>query len=118
MKKWTVTVTPEFGDDIRNINSYISNTLLEPAVARNLIDRILKAVGELSEFPCRYPVYTKEPWKSRGLRKMTVGNYLVFYVTNEEAHIVIVLHAFYAGRHIEKCLEESVKLDTEAFLPQ
>ncbi len=105
MKKWTVTVTPEFGDDIRNIHSYISNTLLEPMIAKNLIDRVLRAVGELSEFPLRYPVYEKEPWKGRGLRKMPIGNYLVFYLASEDTHTVIVLHAFYAGRNIEKCLD-------------
>ena len=78
MKKWNVTVAPEFGDDLRNLHSYIANTLLEPAIAKNLIDRILKAVGTLGELPLRYPLYEKEPWQSRGLRKMSVGNYLVF----------------------------------------
>ena len=107
MKKWNVTVAPEFGDDLRNIHSYIANTLLEPAIAKNLIDRILKAVGTLGELPLRYPLYEKEPWQSRGLRKMLVGNYLVFYLANEESDNVIVLHVFYAGRNIEKCLEEN-----------
>lgn len=107
MKKWNVTVAPEFGDDLRNIHSYIANTLLEPAIAKNLIDRILKAVGTLGELPLRYPLYEKEPWQSRGLRKMSVGNYLVFYLANEESDNVIVLHVFYAGRNIEKCLEEN-----------
>ena len=107
MKKWNVTVAPEFGDDLRNIHSYISNTLLEPAIAKNLIDRILKAVGTLGELPLRYPLYEKKPWQSRGLRKMSVGNYVVFYLANEESGNVIVLHVFYAGRNIEKCLEEN-----------
>ena len=107
MTKWNVTVTPEFGDDIRNIHAYISNTLLEPAIAKNLIDRLLKSVGELSELPLRHPIYEKEPWQSRALRKMTVGNYVVFYLTREETRSVIVLHVFYAGRNIEKCLEEN-----------
>ena len=107
MKKWNVTVAPEFGDDLRNIHSYIANTLLEPAIAKNLIDRILKAVGTLGELPLRYPLYEKEPWQSRGLRKMSVGNYVVFYLANEESGNFIVLHVFYAGRNIEKCLEEN-----------
>ena len=106
MKKWNVTVTPEFGDDLRGIHSYISNSLLEPAIAKNLVDRILKAVGSLSELPLRYPVYEKQPWQNRGLRKMSVGNYVVFYLTNEETETVIVLHVFYGGRNIEKCLED------------
>lgn len=105
MKKWNITVLPEFRDDIRNIYSYISNELLELASAKNMADRILKAVASLSEMPLRYPLYEKEPWQSRGLRKMSVENYVVFYLTNEESSTVIVLHVFYAGRNIDKCLE-------------
>ena len=108
MKKWKVTVTPEFGTDIRSINSYISNELLEPDVAKKLIDRILLSVGELSSFPLRYPVYEKEPWRSRGLRKMKIGNYLIFYISDEKTETVIVLRIFYAGRNIQKCLEENL----------
>ena len=107
MKRWEVTVTPEFADDLRSIHSYIANTLLEPLIAKGLIDRILKAVGALAELPLRFPVYDKEPWKSRGLRKMSVGNYLVFYLANEAANTVIVLRVFYAGRNIENCLNDS-----------
>ena len=105
MKRWNITVTPEFRDDVRNIYSYIANELLEPASAKNVADRILKAVASLSELPLRYPLYEKEPWQSRGLRKLTVGNYIVFYLANEETGTVIVLHVFYAGRNVEKCLE-------------
>ena len=105
MKRWNITVTPEFLDDVRNIYSYIANELLEPASAKNVADRILKAVASLSELPLRYPLYEKEPWQSRGLRKLTVGNYIVFYLANEETGTVIVLHVFYAGRNVEKCLE-------------
>lgn len=104
MKKWNIKVTPEFRDDLRNIHAYISGELLEPASAKNVADRILKAVASLSELPLRYPLYEKEPWHSRGLRKMSEGNYVVFYLTNEETSTVIVLHVFYAGRNIEKCL--------------
>ena len=105
MKRWNIIVTPEFRDDVRNIYSYIANELLEPASAKNVADRILKAVASLSELPLRYPLYEKEPWQRRGLRKLTVGNYIVFYLANEETGTVIVLHVFYAGRNIEKCLE-------------
>ncbi len=110
MKEWKVTVAPSFREDIRNIHSYISNTLLEPETARNLSDRILKAVSGISELPCRYPVYEKEPWQSRGLRKMPIGNYLVFYLVNEQDKIVMVLRVFYAGRNIEKCLGDKMQV--------
>ena len=106
MKKRNVTVTPEFREDIRNIYSYISNDLLEPASAKIIADRILKAVGSLSELPQCFPFYDKEPWHSRGLRKMSVGNYVIFYIADDETSTVIVLHVFYAGRNIEKCMDD------------
>lgn len=105
MKRWNINVTPEFRYDIHKIFAYISGELLEPERAKNVIDCILKAVRPLSEFPLCYPLYEKEPWHGRGLRKMSVGNYIVFYLTNEASITVIVLHVFYAGRNIEKCLE-------------
>lgn len=107
MSKWNVTVAPEFGEDLRNIHSYIANELSEPAIAKRLIDRILNSVKKLSSFPLTHPLYEKKPWIQRGLRKMLIGNYSVFYLANEKAKTVIVLHIFYSGRDIEKCLSDT-----------
>ncbi len=106
MNAWNVTVAPEFGDDLRGIHSYIANVLLEPMTAKSVADRILKAVQELNHFPLRHPLYEKEPWHSRNLRKMPIGNYLVFYLANEKNFSVLVLRVFYAGRDIQKRLEK------------
>ncbi len=106
MTSWNVTVAPEFGEDLRNIYSYIATELFEPMIAKNLIDQILKSVKELSAFPLMHPLYEKEPWRRRGLRKMIVGNFFVFFTAQEETKTVIVLRAFYAGRNIEKCLSD------------
>ncbi len=108
MTAWNVTVAPEFGDDLRGIHSHIANVLLEPVAAKRVADRILKAVQELKHFPLRHPLYEKEPWHSRDLRKMPVGNYLVFYLADEKLFSVVVLRVFYAGRDIQKCLEGSL----------
>jgi toxin ParE1/3/4 len=106
MTGWRITVSPEAREDIRGIHTYIASVLLSPEAAKSVIDRILKSIATLDNFPHRYALYEREPWHSRGLRKMSVGNYLVFYLTAEETNTVIVLRVFYAGRNIEKCLEE------------
>lgn len=49
MSVWKVLIAPEFGADLREIHAYISGTLLEPATAKSLTDRILRAVQSLSE---------------------------------------------------------------------
>ena len=77
------------------------------AGAKSLTDRILRAVQSLSDLPLRFPLYEKEPWRGRGLRKMQVGNYLVFYLTDEKTTTVMALHVLYAGRDIARCLDEA-----------
>jgi toxin ParE1/3/4 len=104
MNKWKVVLTPEFQEEVRDIYSYIANTLLVPETAVKQVRRIMDAVETLNEMPLRYPLYEKKPWNGRGLRKLVVDNFVVFYLPNEKAHEVVILHAFYGGRNIEELL--------------
>ena len=71
--------------------------------------------------PLSYTVYPKEPWKSRGLRRVNEGNYGIFFVPLEKRHSVIVIRIMYGGRDIERILDdilsdntsESVKADSD-----
>ena len=106
MSQWNVKLTPEFKQEIRDIYSYIANTLLVPKTALNQVDRILKAVEALDEMSQRYPLYDREPWKTRELRKLVVDNFVVFYLTNEKLKDVVIFHVFYGGRNIAELLEK------------
>ena len=106
MSEWNVKLSPEFKQEVRDIYSYIANTLLVPETALKQIDRILKAVESLDEMPQRNPLYEREPWKTRGLRKLVVDNFVVFYLINEKQKDVVILHVFYGGRNITELLEE------------
>ena len=57
--------------------------------------------------PGRFKQYSHEPWKSRNLRVMPVGNYLVFYiplVESEEKGVVTVIRVIYGGRDVKQQL--------------
>lgn len=105
MSKWKVVITPEAAIDIKNIYTYIADELHEKNTARELSKRIINEIEALSEMPKRFPLYDMEPWNSRGLRKMLVGNFLVFYFTNDSVNEVAVFHVFYAGRNIDEMLK-------------
>ena len=90
MSEWNVKLSPEFKQEVRDIYSYIANTLLVPETALKQIDRILKAVESLDEMPQRNPLYEREPWKTRGLRKLVVDNFVVFYLINVIGYPVII----------------------------
>ncbi len=59
--------------------------------------------------PERYPRYNDEPWYSRGLRFVSVDNYIVFYIPDIEAQIVTIIRVMYSGRNIEEQLNVQTK---------
>ena len=104
MSSWKIVLTPEFKQEFRNIYIYIANTLLVPDTARKQCQRILENVESLNEMPSRFALVEKEPWHSRGLRKLVIDNYVVFYYPNEQTKEVVIFHVFYGGRDIDKLL--------------
>lgn len=101
---YNVVITQDAQDEVRGIFEYIAFNLLVPDTAKKQTRRIIDAIHSLSEFPERNAVYEMEPWKSRGLRKLIIDNYIAFYIINENQKEVVVLHVFYGGRDIGKLL--------------
>ncbi len=92
--------------DLRNIYRYIAAKLLAPETAKEICARIAVAIDGLDVLPCRFPLYDKEPWHSRGLRKLIVGNFIVFYIPMEKLAEVVILAIMYGRRDIANVLEE------------
>ena len=101
---YEVITTDQADADLRGIYEYIAFELLSPDNAVGQIDRLEKHIIGLEEFPEKFRLYEKEPWHSRELRVMPVDNYLVFYITNKDAGIVTVIRVMYAGRNVDKQL--------------
>lgn len=101
---YEVTTTDQADADLRGIYEYITFELLSPDNAAGQLDRLEEHIIGLEEFPEKFRPYEKEPWHSRGLRVMPVDNYRVFYIPNKDAGIVTVIRVMYAGRDVEKQL--------------
>lgn len=104
MNEWKILLSPDFKSEVRGIHDYIAKTLLAPEAAAGQSRRIMEAVNALDNMPYRYSLYENEPWHSRGLRKLPVDNFIVFYWLNEKSKEVVVLHVFYGGRNIKEIL--------------
>ncbi len=102
---YKIQLTERAMQDLRDIYEYIAFSLLEPGVAKKLKNRIVSGLNSLKEMPARYPVYQEEPWKSRGLRRINIGNYSGFYLVTDNA--VQVIRIVYGGRDISIILENS-----------
>ena len=102
---YKVQLTDEAKLDLHGIYEYIAYTLLEPMVAKNVKNRIVSGLKSLNKTPERYPIYQEEPWKSRRLRRINIGNYSVFFLVAEKS--VCVIRILYGGRDIHAILNES-----------
>lgn len=100
-----VRYAPQALEDLKDLYVYVAHSLRAPGTAKSLTTRIRKAIRELERFPEKHPTVEWEPWKSRNLRKMPVGNFVVFYRVDEPAGEVMVIRIVYGGRDMERVLD-------------
>ena len=104
MMQYTVEITDEALADMEELYNYISYVLLAPENAMGQYDRIANAILKLDELPERFRIMDSEPEHSKGLRRMLVDNYSVFYVIH--GNKVIVTNVLYSASDIESRLSE------------
>ena len=102
---YKVQLTEEAKQDLFDIYEYIAFSLLEPETAKNIKNKIVDGLNSLNEMPGRHPIYQEEPWKSRELRRINIGNHCGFYLVRENT--VQVIRIVYGGRDISNILKES-----------
>ena len=74
---YSVKISEKAESDLKEIFEYVAFELLSVQTAFDLLERLEKSILNLNQMPNRHIAYEKEPWKSRGLRVMPVGNYIV-----------------------------------------
>lgn len=67
--------------------------------ADNLLDDLKSSIMKLSVLPKRYPLVEEEPWRSEGVRKLVVKNFLVYYWVDDEYNKVQVTAVIYSKRN-------------------
>lgn len=87
--------------DLRNIFEYIFYELKAPQSASGMLDKLEKAVLSLEEMPNRHRIIEREPWLSRKVRLMPVGNYVVIYYVDDNKYEVNIMRIIYGGRDID-----------------
>ena len=96
--EYQVTLTPQAIEQIGKIFSYMKYTLQEPQTANRWADMLQKEIAALHFMPSRYPLTEEEPWRSKGIRKMPVKNFLVYYLVEEDRRLVTVTAVIYGRR--------------------
>lgn len=95
---YRVRITEQAKEQLAEIVSYISNKLCSPASANNLICAFERGIEALSSSPETNQLVIEEPWHSKGIRRIAVKNFLVYYITDSNKMTVDVFAVVYARR--------------------
>ena len=93
-----VIYLPKAISDQANIKTYLSQ--FYPGTNQRFFSLLKKKIARLKTYPYSCPVYEDDP----DYRKLVVGDYLVFYLVNEEAKIVEVHRILHGSLDISKHL--------------
>ena len=79
MNSYDIIVTPDAEAEISELAEYISVNLGVPEVALNYIQCIRREIKKLSYMADSIAPETREPWHSKGVRKIIAQNFYVYY---------------------------------------
>lgn len=96
---YEVKITKQAQEQIIEIIDYISYELFAPEAANSLLRKMQKSIMDLAEFPERNQLVDEEPWKTEGVRKIVVNNFLIYFWINNNAKKVQVIAVIYSKRN-------------------
>lgn len=105
VKHYSVKVTKQAENQMREIAVYIASDLQNAAAALAMLDAFEQVLDSLHVFPQRIALTGEEPWRSRGIHKAVIKNYLMYFWIDEEESIVQVTAVAYGGRSQRNALE-------------
>lgn len=99
MTRYKIEITQPAENDLREVKRYISNELMEPDTAKRVVAKIGEVIMGLSELPLRNALVADERLAFKGIRKIIIDNFIVFYIVDEENEIVTIIRILYNRRN-------------------
>lgn len=106
MDSYEIIITPDAESDLLEIRDYIAYTLSVPATALNYIRAIRSEIQKLTYMASSIAPVEREPWHSRGVRRIIVRNFYIYYRPDDSAGKVYILNVIYARRDQLKALKQ------------
>ncbi|MBQ3416972.1 MAG: type II toxin-antitoxin system RelE/ParE family toxin [Ruminococcus sp.] len=104
--EYSVRLTSYSIFQIQETISYISKVLLVPETATAWSGFLEKQIAGLNIMPARFPLVDIEPWRTNGIRRMPVKNFIVYYYVEENAKEVWITSVVYSKRNQLNALKE------------
>jgi len=104
-----LNITDIAEQDILSAIKYIADVLKAPIAANNLLDEIEKYEGILESTPYIYPFVPDEYLAEKRIKFVTVKNYILFYVIDEDKKTVNVIRFLHNRRDWKNILSGKLK---------
>ena len=101
---YEIHITAKAELDMIEAADYIEFKLFNPKAADALLDKAAEEIGRLASMPEKHKTVDDPVLAARGIRMITINNYLAFYVIDEKARIVYVIRFLYGKRNWIKLL--------------
>ncbi len=111
MNNYSIIITPDAENDLNELDDYITYVLKAPDTAIVFVGMIKEKLLTLCNNPGRYRLVDFEPWHSKGIRRMNVRNFGVFYSILDEYKEVYIQNVIYQKRDLKR-LAGSLQQDT------
>ena len=105
MEKYEIRIVEAAEQDLNQIFGYSADVLHEPEAASRLLLSFREAFDSLQQLPFRQRPLQEEPYAALGVRRLFVGNYIVFYSAIEGTPIINILRVLYKRREWQTLLE-------------
>ncbi len=97
-KAYIVKVTSQAEEQIQEIIYYITHELKAPDAALHLLDALEESFASLAYLPHRIALVNEEPWHSKGIHRLPVKNFLVYFWIDEDNMKVQITAVIYGKR--------------------
>lgn len=106
MNSYEIIITPDAEADLFEIRDYIAYTLMAPEVALNYIRALRAEMQKLTYMASSIAPVEREPWRSRGVRKVASKNFYIYYRPDQASGKVYILNVIYSKRDQLKALKQ------------
>lgn len=97
-KTYTVKITSQAEEQIQEIIHYITYDLKAPDATLHLLDTLEDSIASLSHYPQRVALISEEPWRTNGIHRLPVKNFLIYFWIDENNMRVQITAVIYGKR--------------------
>ena len=97
MSEYKIKFSPKSKQDIKEIVKYIKDKLKEPSIAKKYEKFFKDKISRLTNFPSKFVEIDEENVTYKGIRKLIVKNYIVFYRIIDEKNVISIERILYGA---------------------